>query len=225
MKKSILWVDDNPNASSTIHSVLRKRGYRVVIAETLKKAQDAISENLNLVIMDALMPDGNALDFCNQIHTERNLPVLIHSALDSNDDIISGLSSGADDYLIKPCDLNVLCAHIEALLRRYDRRTPDKTILKYGKLEIDFTAGRAFLGKKDLNLTRTEFAILKYLVQYQNRYISADELYRNLWANSDETKNVHKVWVHVSRVRKKLGDRPTVDIVSARNKGYKLILK
>lgn len=224
MKQSILMIENDPEVISVNSSILKKQGYRVMVAETLNEGKTMLENDPDLMMLDITMPDGNGLDFCSEVRKVDNIPIILLHAQGDDQDVIEGLACGADDYLSKPYDLGVLCARVEALLRRSmaSRRHPQ--IISKAGLKLDTTSGLVTLDNEDLKLTHKERSILEYLLRNQYRHVSAQELYSRLWG-MDSAEDMRTIWAHVSRLRKKFGNGASIDIVSQRRKGYKIIEK
>ncbi len=221
MTQTILLIEDNPDIMKINRSVLQEQGYSVLEAVTLSQGQHLLTEKKpDLILLDILMPDGSGLDFCRRIRDHNGIPILFLTALGENTDIVNGLRSGGDDYLAKPYDLDVLCARVEVLLRRH--RPSEYAPLTFGSLHLTYTPREVFLGGGKLILKPKEFMILEYLMLHTGRYSSIEELYEKIW-QPDTTPDIHTVWEHISRLRKKLNADPTVRIISTRGKGYQLV--
>jgi DNA-binding response OmpR family regulator len=179
MKGLILLVEDNENILLGNERMLKRRGYEVMTALTLREARERMNTATpDAIVLDIMMPDGSGLDFMRGIRRESNIPILLLTGLAGSEDIVSGLNSGGDDYLTKPYDFGVLLARIEALLRRA-RRLPE-TVTK-GALKLDVVASQAFCGGVDLLLTQKEFALLLLFTQNEDKTMSAEYIYEKVW--------------------------------------------
>jgi DNA-binding response OmpR family regulator len=217
---TILMVEDDPIILRTNREVLEMEGYRVLEAENLTAGRSIIErEPPDLIILDIMLPDGNGLEYCEELRGKSSVPILFLSALGSYKDIASGLHAGGDNYLAKPYDMEVFLAQIEAMLRRSRLAVQEETDLYFGTLKLDTVSRRAFLNNEDLLLKPREFSLLEVLLKNNNSFVPAEKLYEKAWGMNaaDDTRTVKE---HISRLRKKLGDSSPVSIESERGKGY-----
>ena len=179
--KTILLVEDNPKVMRNNITVLKSRGAAVLSAENLAGARSVLAgETPDAAVIDIMLPDGSGLDLLREIRAESALPVLLLTAKGESQDVVSGLSLGADDYLAKPYDLNVFTARIDALLRR--ARTVNENIA-IGLLRFDLLSNMASYGGKDLLLTQKEFALLLLLAQNEGKTVMAEYLFEKAWGH------------------------------------------
>ncbi|MDR1620498.1 MAG: response regulator transcription factor [Clostridiales bacterium] len=177
--KMILCVEDNPRVQMFNRPLLEAKGFTVRLAATLAEAKEAISkETPSLIILDIHLPDGNGLDFLRELRKTSTVPVIALTNDKEEQDIVTGLSGGCDDYVTKPHTFPVLYARIEALLRRAGG-FPD--IIEKGRFSFDVTAVMASLDGTDLQLSPKEFALLFTFVQNEERFMSAEYLYEKVW--------------------------------------------
>lgn len=205
--KRILLIEDNPHIMKINSEALALHGYRVLEAETLAEGRTLFeAEKPDLILLDIMLPDGNGLDFCEELRAQQmDTPILFLTAMNENSDIVKGLQAGGDDYITKPYHYDVLLARVEALLRRAERgkSAAGGAVLHCGALAFDAATNRAMLDEKDLLLTPREFTILLVLAQNEGRLVSTAELYKRAWGvePNDEVRVVRK---HVHRLREKL---------------------
>jgi len=217
---NLLLVDDNKDIQKLNKEMLERRGdYKITLAMNLAEAREQISEHCpDLIILDIMLPDGSGLDFIKELrnrHEEKDIPVLLLTALGETGDVVKGLDMGGDDYLSKPYDNAVLLARIESLLRRTSR--VPKTLTK-GPLTLDIISGRAFIDGCDLLLTQKEFAVLLLLTQNEGRVINAETIYASVWKQSSET-DTNTIKATISNIRKKI-EPSGYEITVLRGKGY-----
>lgn len=223
MNKKIMLVEDNPEINKTNRRMLELNGYKVLTADTLKKAWEHVwRENPDLIVLDIMMPDGSGLDFCRELRAHDGaMPILFLTALDENADVVTGLRAGGDDYLAKPYDYNVLLARIEALLRRAQYGYVENI----GSYQIDHVAQRVYRDGEDMLLKPREFALFCLFAENPGAYFTPGVLYERIWGGS-ALEDVRTVYAHVSSLRKKLGlyGDATIDIEQKRGKGYRLTI-
>lgn len=217
-------IEDNPAILRTNRMSLELEGYRVLTAETLTKGREiARQERPDLIMLDILLPDGNGLEYCRELFGQAGPRILFLSALNTPQDVITGLRAGGDDYITKPYLLEELLARVEALLRRPILTGAEPPFLRLGPLELSNTAGlgRAYLYGNDLLLTPKELSLLIILLQKQGQYIPSQELYEQVWGmKAVDTRTVKQ---HIHRLREKLGAAAPVAIEAEQGKGYRLV--
>lgn len=227
MGRTILLIDDSDSLRKAVSAALKREGYLVVEAadggEGVILAQEAKPD---LVLTDAEMPTLGGHALCRTLKrakSTRHIPVVIMSGeLMEDTDVVSGLESGADDYILKPFQMPVLFARIKAVLRRYEMPEAEKAALKAGGLELDPAGREATVAGKPVPLTRKEFDLLLYLIEHSGQVISPGRILETVWGYDLALYNdPHTVEVHVSRLRKKLGPALAKRLVSYRNVGYK----
>ena len=209
----ILVVEDDAGIASGLRTNLQQRGYAVDVCGTLDSAWAALrSEVFDLVLLDLGLPDGDGGDLLQRIRQSQAAkdslpdvltPVLIMTARDQVADRISGLNLGADDYLVKPFDLDELEARMRALLRRSAGRA--HPLLLQGDLVIDPAAHTVLRAGQTVELTPREFALLVLLLDSRGRVLSRQQLEARLY-NWQDTVGSNAVEVHVHHLRRKLGE-------------------
>ncbi len=225
--KRLLIVDDDKQIRELLSFDIAQSGYIVDVAldgqEGLKKA---LENHYDLVLLDVMMPKMNGYDVCKNIRIAKpNLPVLMLTAKGAIEDKTEGFDCGADDYLIKPFEIQEVLLRIRALLRR-GGSTPensDKTILRAGDIEILPDSLEAVIQNKKVKLTPTEFEILYCLLQHINNPVTLATLLDEVWGyGSDE--DVRMVRVHVGGLRQKIEEdtRKPKYLHTVVNIGYKL---
>jgi DNA-binding response OmpR family regulator len=218
----LLLVEDEVPLAGVLCAGLQEQGYAVDIAND---AEDALAfastEPYDLIVLDVMLPDTDGFSVCRRLRAEgSNMPVLMLTALDSVDDRVAGLDSGADDYLPKPFDPRELLARVRALLRRDPtRRDP---ILRVADLELDTISREARRGGQTLELTRREYAILELLLRNRDRVLSRDEIAQHIWA-FDFSALSNVIDVYIGSLRRKLGDTSEPRLLrTVRGEGYLL---
>lgn len=220
MNQTILLMEDNPDIMKVNRLALAMRGYRVLEAVSIEQGQALLEQEiLDLIILDVLLPDGSGLDFCEKVREKNSaVPIMFLSALYENQDIVEGLTRGADDYLPKPYDLEVLLARVDALLRRTAHKP--EAVITIGELTLNAITRRTEISGEDILLTPKEFAILLCLVQNAGDEVQSEELYRTAWGKP-MAENANAVRVNVSRLRDKIWPSG-LRIETVRGVGYRL---
>lgn len=224
----ILIVEDEPAVARGLEYGLTSEGFRVLRAETGAKALAlARSRDPHLILLDIRLPDMSGFDVCRQLRAEGlRQPILILTARDEELDRVMGLELGADDYVVKPYRLRELIARIRALLRRAygELAAPIKGgRLRFGDIELDLERLQVRRGGKPVELTPTEFRLLRYLVSTPQRPFSRAELIETIWGYDSDIGSERTVDVHIRHLREKLEDDPTNPrwLVTVRGVGYK----
>lgn len=216
MNGLILLVEDNEQILFGNQRMLKRRGYDVMTALTLREAWERMEEAApDAIVLDIMLPDGSGLDFMGSLRRKSDIPVLLLTGLTTPEDIVRGLSEGGDDYLTKPYDFTVLLARVEALLRRAGRLPK---ALQKGFLKLDVMAGQALLHDVDLLLTQKDFALLLLFTQNEGKPLSSECLYENVW-KAPMNSNTQSIKSAISRLRKKLIGSGYA-ITSMRGEGY-----
>ena len=215
----LLLLEDQPTLAEAITSHLKAKGFKVDVAASLRTAEAALRVgDFDVAIFDLSLPDGDGMSLLSSLRKQGSkLPVIIMTARDQISDRIKGLESGADDYVVKPIDLNELVARLHAVLRRYGGNP--NPLVKLGKFEIDQNGHRILLDGKDLQLTAKEWSLVEKLVAKPNSIVSKEKLEEALYGFDDEVAS-NTLEVYVSRIRKKLGKD---SIETVRGLGYRFV--
>ncbi|MBC8033267.1 MAG: response regulator transcription factor [Chitinophagaceae bacterium] len=201
----ILIAEDEVALASVMSKGLSEKGYEVSIAPDGQTALSmALQYDFRLMILDVMLPVINGLEVCRQLRKKKAvLPVLMLTALGSTENIVSGLDSGADDYLVKPFKFVELEARIRSLLRRgvYDENVIDK--IHFGPVEMNLASKTVYRSGKLISLTSTEFRLLECLLRNQKKVLSRMELLEKVWG-VDFNMATNVVDVYVNYLRKKI---------------------
>ncbi len=223
----ILVIEDEPPMRAALQDMLTAEGYRVLTAADGQQGLDrALKEKPDLLLLDVMMPHLDGFAVCAELRRLANpVPILMLTAKGQVDDRVTGLDSGADDYLVKPFSSEELLARVRALLRRTDRQTRAACMLKLGDAEIDLPRQTATRGKKDLHLTAKEFAMLRLLAQTPGEPVSRERFLDAVWGYTafPTTRTVDN---HIASLRAKLETEPDNPqwILTVHGIGYKLVI-
>ena len=177
----------------------------VVQAFSVKEAEKLFDDSIDLVILDVNLPDGSGLDLCREIRKSSHVPIIFLTANDMEIDIVTGLESGADDYITKPFSLAVLRARVHAVTRR---RVSEGDSVAVGNYSFDFDNMKFLDGDMPVELSKTEQRLLKLFVQNMGQTLSRDLLLQRIWSDGAEFVEENALSVTVKRLRQKLPDAP-----------------
>lgn len=214
----VLLIEDDRALGTAIRDQIAADGHSVDWMNRLDSAQDArASTSYDLILLDLMLPDGLGIPFLKALRARGDVtPVIILTALDQVSDRISGLNAGADDYMVKPFDLDELSARIGSVARRYTGNPNPIVVL--GPLEVDLAGRSVRLNGKPVVLTAREWVLFEAFVQRPGQLLSKTQLEERLYSFDQEVES-NAIEVHVSRLRKKLGARV---IETERGLGYRL---
>lgn len=201
----ILIIDDERQIRRLISLALSGAGYRVRECETgqLGLTETALKRP-DAIILDLGLPDINGLEVLKQLREWTQVPVLILTAWDREDEKVNALDAGADDYLTKPFGGRELLARLRVMLRR-NRPDTEPSVFRLGSIIVDLSSRRVTRGKQEIHLTSKEYGILRLLLLHRGKVITHRQLLREIWGPQHE-EDTHYLRVHLSHLRQKLGD-------------------
>jgi DNA-binding response OmpR family regulator len=222
----ILLIEDNRDYAATLGANLEREGYRVSIATTgADGLAEARARPADLIILDLMLPAMNGYTVLQRLRDIGDgTPVLIMTALGTEDDKLRGFGLGADDYVVKPCGLREILARVRALLRRAGgSMTEPQPVVRVGDLTIDFAARSVHRGGAPLMLRPKEFDLLAALVRHRGRVVSRTALLSEVWGYAPGIES-RTVETHLAALRQRLGDDPKAPryIITVRGAGYRL---
>lgn len=201
----VLLAEDDPAISEPLARALGREGYDCSVCDTGQRAL-GLAGQVDLVVLDLGLPDMDGLDVARAMRNQGlTTPVLVLTARADEVDLVVGLDAGADDYVTKPFRLAELLARVRALLRRSAADGGDEDELHAQDVRVDVAAHRAFQGERELRLTAKEFDLLRVLVAAAGTVVPREAIMREVWA-SDPTGSTKTLDMHVSWLRRKLGD-------------------
>jgi two-component system, OmpR family, alkaline phosphatase synthesis response regulator PhoP len=221
----ILVVDDDENLRRLIAAYLESEGYEVEEAADGPSAIGAVERaEPQLVVLDLMLPGVGGLEVARQIRSTRTTPILMLTARGSDDDMLQGFGAGADDYLVKPFSPKVLVARVKAVLRRAGAESDEGQtgLLTLPGISIDPKAREVRVEGRGIELTGTEFELLRVLAEHPGWVYAREELLESVWGYS-YLGDSRLVDVHIANLRKKIGDDPADPhfIRTVRGVGYK----
>ncbi|AAO04697.1 response regulator transcription factor [Staphylococcus epidermidis] len=214
---NILIVEDEQNLARFIELELTHENYTVDIENDGKVGLDkALSKPYDLYILDLMLPNINGLEICRQIRQKTTTPIIIITAKSETYDKVAGLDYGADDYIVKPFDIEELLARIRAVLRRQ----PDKDVLDINGIIIDKDAFKVTVNGHQLELTKTEYDLLYVLAENRNHVMQREQILDHVWGyNSEVETNVVDVYIRYLRNKLKPFNKEK-SIETVRGVGY-----
>lgn len=211
----LLVVDDDREIAELAAIYLKEDGYQVLTAYSGKEALKILQlEEIHLAILDIMMPDMNGFEVCRYLRKESNIPIIMLSARGNDEDKVEGLTSGADDYVVKPFSPIELKARVKSQLRRFmvlnaspeipqKNASKNQEILQLNQLTLNLQTHTVTSYGKDVTLTPTEFKILYFLASHVGQVFSTDEIFEAVWQEKFYEAN-NTVMVHIRRIREKI---------------------
>ena len=219
--EKILVVDDNKEIVYSISELLKYEGYETLKAYDGMEALDIMErENVDLILLDVMMPRLNGLSALMKLREKSRIPVIILSAKTEESDKVSGLTLGADDYIEKPYDIDILLAKIKGIFKsRYQR-----SILSVNGVTLNLADRTAEIDGKPVELPAKEFDLLQLLMENQGKALKKEYLFNTVWG-SDSNSELQTLHVHINRLRQKLGDDPknAKRLITVWGVGYKFV--
>lgn len=211
-KEVILIVDDDIEIANLIAIYLQNEGYEVIKAENGLRALEVLnSTNIDLILLDIMMPEMDGIQACMKIREEKNMPIIMLSAKTEDMDKILGLTAGADDYIGKPFNPLELIARVKSQLRRYKKfngsisSVINENIIEIDELSINTDTHQVKVGEREVKLTPREFGILELLARNKGIIFSNEKIYERVW-KEEFFKSDNTVMVHIRKLREKLED-------------------
>ncbi|HEO98877.1 MAG TPA: response regulator transcription factor [Epsilonproteobacteria bacterium] len=222
-KDLVLIVEDDPAISKMLHYILKQDGYKCIISENLKNALRTFqTHNPEIILLDLGLPDGDGKSFIKTVRKETTIPIIIVSARHDEHEIVAALDAGADDYVIKPFSDIELSARIRSAQRRSIGVSPSHDTIVCGDIILEHDALVAYKKGVALNLTPTEFNLLKYFMTHPNQVLTHANVLKEVWGVGYQNE-MHYLRTFVNSLRKKIEDdssRPHY-IVTQMRVGYR----
>jgi two-component system, OmpR family, response regulator RegX3 len=208
-KRTILLVEDERSIIEPLAEVLRSEGFETLLAGTVAEALEQARRDPDLVLLDVMLPDGSGFDVCRELRQRSQVPIIMLTARGEEADRVVGLELGADDYVVKPFSGREVVARIRAVLRRVavSPEPGDDRPLEVGDVRLDPSRREVRVGGEALDLSRKEFELLQLLMRNAGSVMTRERLIDEVWDPNwfGSTKTLD---VHVSGIRRKLGDDP-----------------
>ncbi|MFE5323061.1 response regulator transcription factor [Paenibacillus sp. NPDC056579] len=221
--KKVLLIEDEKNLAMFIELELQHEDFSVTVAYDGQRGVElALEQEWDLILLDLMLPDLNGLDVCRRVRAVKKTPIIMLTARDSVVDRVSGLDSGADDYISKPFAIEELLARMRSLLRRVDMadEPENQQVISCGDIVIDLAARTVMRGDETIELTKREFDLLVVFAQNRNIVMTRDMLIERVWGFDSEAET-NVVDVYVRYLRNKLdSDSKERFIETVRGIGY-----
>lgn len=216
----VYYVEDDETISRMVKDYLEQQGFRVSVFSTIAGAKQALRQRCpGVVLVDWNMPDGHGNTFCQWIRSNwRELPVIFLTVRGDCSDIVSGFRDGADDYVVKPFELEVLLSRIYALLRRTGNVSGQ--YLSCGSISLDRNRMTVSCGSEEISLSPSEYQLLLYLLEHKGKTVTRAALLEQVWDNNGNYVNDNTLTVTMKRLREKLHQPSCLKTV--RSVGYRM---
>ena len=213
---NVLVVDDEIEIADLIELYLKNEGYNVYKTYSSEKALKIIKQrNIDLAILDIMMPGIDGFNLCEKIRKEYNFPIIMVTAKITDADKIKGLNIGADDYITKPFMPLELLARVKAQLRRYTSYNQNQNkIIAIKDLTLDKDKHECLKNGQKISLTPTEFAILYLLAENENKVITTEKLFEEVWKEPYYPSSSATIMVHIRHLREKLGENDKIKYIN-----------
>jgi DNA-binding response OmpR family regulator len=218
--KKILLVEDEENILFAVKRYLENTGYAVFPAPTLSEAKACFQNDLDLILLDLNLPDGDGFAFLDLVRDKSSIPVICLTVRDSDSDVIRGLESGADDYITKPFKLPVLKARIETVLRRAKKDPKLQSILQSDGVTLDKNLKKVFIDQREEELSLKEFQLLCLFMENPGRTLTRELIIDIVWGLDSDFVYDNTLSVNIRRLRRKLGHYQN-KIQTVRGLGYR----
>lgn len=210
----ILIVEDDLLIAKGLSFSLREEGYEVIEVHCLKDALEKL-ENVDLIVLDVMLPDGESFSFCKQVKEEQKIPVIFLTAKDEEEDVVYGFDMGADDYVIKPF-------RIRELISRINRLTKRDAIVTCQGITLDMSRSKVLKDGVEIILTSLEYRILSFFFMNLNQVLTRELLLSKIWDDQGNFVNDNTLTVYIKRIRQKLGEHV---IQTVKGIGYECVEK
>lgn len=223
MANKILIVDDDINICEIIEFNLKNEGFDVDSAYSAEEALKKLTPDYSLILLDVMMSGMSGYKLAERLRNEGNqIPIIFLTAKDTENDMLTGFSVGGDDYISKPFSIKEVIARIKAVIKRHETISANAVRdnkLVYGSLEVDFELKEISIDGEVISLTKTEYEVFTFLATNPDRIFSRDDIITTVWS---ETQYITErtVDVHITRLRKKLGDYASL-ITNRAGYGYR----
>lgn len=225
MQYRLFLLEDDAALTEGLSYSLRRQGCLLETARTVSEAKEKLlSRRYDLLLLDVTLPDGTGFEACDWLRARASrVPIIFLTALDDEVNMVRGLDMGADDYITKPFKLSVLHARIRAVLRRSGGAAEERTELNSAGVKMNLLQGKVSLGERAVELTNSEYRLLRCFMEHPGQVLSAEQLLERLWDCDGHFVDTNTLSVYIRRLRTKIEDAPANPrrILTVRGMGYK----
>lgn len=200
---NILIIEDEQNLARFLELELKHEGYDVTVkTDGLNGLEKALDEDFDCILLDLMLPGLNGLEVCRKIRREKETPIIMITAKDATYDKVIGLDYGADDYIVKPFEIEELLARLRVIIRRHSSSSLSNIIETHG-ITVDLSAYKVIIQNTEVDLTKTEFELLKLLIENENVVLRRETILDKIWGYDNEVET-NVVDVYIRYLRNKL---------------------
>ena len=225
---NILLVEDDTALALGVEYALKKEGFNAKVCKSLGEARKALTQELDLILLDVMLPDGQGYDFCKEVRSTSDMPIIFMTALEDEGNVVMGLDMGADDYITKPVRIGELISRINAVMRRRSAIGERKTHsvaqkIVSGAIEIEPLKAKVLINKEEVFLTPIEYKLLILLIENRNNILTRNIILEKLWDTEGNFVEANTLNVYIRRLREKIElDMKTVRYIeTVRGIGYR----
>ncbi len=222
----VLVVEDDAMIVEGLKLSLTQEGYQVRTAATKAEALAVLNgperNQIQICLLDVMLPDGNGYEICSEIRRNSNMPILFLTACDDEVHTVLALEQGADDYITKPFHIRELMARMKAVLRRTQGMPVESVLHQVGANQINLQTAKVYRDGQEVGLTAMEYKLLLVLLRHRGQLLSRQQLLGILWDDAGDYVNDNTLTVYMKRLRNKLDDREGVYVETVRGMGYRL---
>ncbi len=218
---NILLVEDDAPLAMGIEYALKKNGFTMEVAKTIQEAHRLFNSDIDLILLDVTLPDGNGYDFCKEIRSGSDVPIIFMTALDDEVNVVFGLDIGGDDYIAKPVRISELISRINALMRRQKKSTGEGIgCIVSGNVAVEPLKCKVTVGGEEVGLTAAEYKLLLLLLENRGQVLSRNIIIEKLWDIDGNFVDYNTLNVYVKRLREKIETGGEKHIETVRGMGY-----
>lgn len=221
MAARVLIIEDDPSIGKLLRRALMLEGYEVEWATTGPEGLRLFEQTTpDLVILDLMLPGMDGIEVCRRMRETSQVPILMLTARDAVEDRVLGLDSGADDYVVKPFDVDELLARLRAHLRRSQQTQTTRQVLRFADLVVDTASRSVRRGNREIELTAREFDLLLLFMRHPNQVLTRSQIYDEIWSyDFGGESNIIEVYIRYLRTKLEAGGEPRL-IHTKRGVGY-----